>query len=174
MKISSPPPWPCRRPRRTVVKFLMLGFRDLDVSLDSWIAATFTLCFSRKRSNSDSLLPIPFALNCKMLNVSSLGLLVVVGAGGGCVGGGAGGGTAGLACPIFRPFVLSSIFEIRTLRMHPARTAVAQVADSSTRDVARAEGAGILCSRSWIWLHISAGEESSFESGNRGSSQRRR
>ena len=47
-----------------------------------------------------------------------------------------------------------------------------QVADSSTRDVARADGAGILCSRSWIWLHISAGEEASFESGNRGSSQR--
>ena len=46
--------------------------------------------FTGKRSNSDSLLPIPFALNCKMLNVSSLGLLVVVGAGGGCVGGGAG------------------------------------------------------------------------------------
>ena len=89
MKISSPPPWPCGRSRRTVVKFLMLGFRDLDVSLDSCIAATFTLCFSRKRSNSDSLLPIPFALNSKMLNVSSLGLLVVVGAGGGCVGGGA-------------------------------------------------------------------------------------
>ena len=124
----------------------MRGFRDWD----SCIAATFTLCFSRKRSNSDSLLPIPFALGCKMLNVSSLGLLVVVGAGG--------------------PFVLSSIFEIRTLRMHLARTAVAQVADSSTRDVARADGAGILCSRSWIWLHISAGEEASFESGNRGSS----
>ena len=48
--------------------------------------------------------------------------------------------------------------------MHPARTAVAQVADSSTRDVARADGAGILCSRSWIWLHISAGKEASFES----------
>ena len=90
MKISSPPPWPCGRSRRTVVKFLMRGFRDLDVSLDSCIAATFTLCFSRKRSNSDSLLPIPFALNCKMLNVSSMGLLVVVRAGGGCVGGGAG------------------------------------------------------------------------------------
>ena len=90
MKISSPPPWPCGRSRRTVVKFLMLGFRDLDVSLDSCIAATFTLCFSRKRSNSDSLLPIPFALNCKMLNVSSLGLLVIVGAGSGCVGGGPG------------------------------------------------------------------------------------
>ena len=40
MKISSPPPWPCGRSRRTVVKFLMLGFRDLDVSLDSCIAAT--------------------------------------------------------------------------------------------------------------------------------------
>ena len=145
----------------------MRGFRDLAVSLDSCIAATFTLCFSRKHSNSDSLLPIPFALNCKMLNMSSLGLLVVVGAGGSCAGGGPG------ACPIFRPFVLSSIFEIRTLRMHPARTAVAQVADSSTRDVARADGAGILCSRSWIWLHISAGE-ASFESGNRGSSLRRR
>ena len=90
MKISSPLPWPCGRSRRTAVKFLMLGFRDLDVSLDSCIAATFTLCFSRKRSNSDSLLPISFALNCRMLNVSSLGLLVVVGAGGGCVGGGAG------------------------------------------------------------------------------------
>ena len=51
---------------------------------------------------------------------------------------------------------------------------MAQVADSSTRDVARADGAGILCSRSWIWLHISAGEEALFESGNRGSSQRRR
>ena len=55
--------------------------------------------------------------------------------------------------------------------MHPARTAVAQVADSSTRDVVLADGAGILGSRSWIWLHISAGEEASFESGNRGSSQ---
>ena len=81
MKISSPPPWPCGRSRRTVVKFWMRGLHDLD----SCIAATFTLCFSRKRSNSDSLLPIPFALN-----VPSLGLLVVVGAGGGCVGGGAG------------------------------------------------------------------------------------
>ena len=25
MKISSPPPWPCGRSRRTVVKFSMLG-----------------------------------------------------------------------------------------------------------------------------------------------------
>ena len=63
----------------------------MDVSLDFCIfAATFTLCFTRKRSNSDSLLPIPFGLNCKMLYVSSLGLLVVVGAGGSCAGGGAG------------------------------------------------------------------------------------
>ena len=54
--------------------------------------------------------------------------------------------------------------------MHPERTAVAQVADSSTRDVARADGAEILCSRSWVWLHISPGEEASFESGNHGSS----
>ena len=88
--INSPWPWPCGRSRRTVVKFLVRGFRDLDVSLDSCIAATSTLCYSRKRSNFDSLLPIPFALSCKMLNVSSLGLLVVVGDGGGCVGGGAG------------------------------------------------------------------------------------
>ena len=65
----------------------MQGFLDFGVSFDSCITATLTLLFSITTPSSVSLLPIPFALSCRTLNVlSSVG---GVGVGGGeGVGGG--------------------------------------------------------------------------------------
>ena len=61
------------------------------MSFDSCITATLTLLFSITAPSSVSLLPIPFALSCRTLNVLSSLFLSVggVGVGGGeCVGGG--------------------------------------------------------------------------------------
>ena len=44
---------------------------DFDESLDSCITATFTLFLSNTAPSSVSLLPIPLALSCRMLNVLS-------------------------------------------------------------------------------------------------------
>ena len=45
-----------------VAKFWMLGVLELEEIFDSYITATLTLCFSV------SLLPMPFALTCMMVN----------------------------------------------------------------------------------------------------------
>ena len=49
----------------------MPGFLDFDESFDSCITATLTLFLSNTTPGSVSLLPIPLALSCKMLNVLS-------------------------------------------------------------------------------------------------------
>ena len=51
----------------------MQWFLDFDESFDSCITATLTLFLSNTTPSSVSLLPIPLALNCRMLNeLSSL------------------------------------------------------------------------------------------------------
>ena len=62
----------------------MEGFLDFGVSFDSCITTTLTLLFSIHTPSSVSLLPIPFALSCRTLNVLSSFLSVGgVGVGGG-------------------------------------------------------------------------------------------
>ena len=46
----------------------MLGVLELDDSFDSCITSTVTLCRSKNSPNSVTLLPMPFALNCMMVN----------------------------------------------------------------------------------------------------------
>ena len=48
--------------------FWMLGVLELEESFDSRITDTLTLCRSKNSHISVSLLPIPFALNCMMVN----------------------------------------------------------------------------------------------------------
>ena len=65
----------------------MQVFIYFGVSLDSCITATLTLLFSITTPSSVNLLPIPFALSCRTLNVLSSLFLSVGGVG---VGGGEG------------------------------------------------------------------------------------
>ena len=67
----------------------MLGVLELEESFDSCITATLTLCCSKNSPNSVSLLPMPFALNCMMVNEfpSTACVGIDVGSGLGRVGG---------------------------------------------------------------------------------------
>ena len=67
----------------------MQGFLDFGVRFDSCITATLTLLLSITTPSSVSLLPIPFALSCRTLNVMSSLFWFVGGVG---VGGGEGVG----------------------------------------------------------------------------------
>ena len=67
----------------------MQGFLDFGVSFDSCITVTLTLVFSITTPSSVSVLPIPFALSCRTLNVLSSLFLSVGGIG---LGGGEGVG----------------------------------------------------------------------------------
>ena len=58
------------------------------MSFDSCITATLTLCHTK---NSTCLLPMPFALNCRMVKRSPLEALVVIGDVSCCGFGGVGG-----------------------------------------------------------------------------------
>ena len=66
--MSKPPPWPALRSFRTVMKFCMLGVFEFEESFDSCMPATLTLCRFKNSPNSVSLLAMPFALNCMMVN----------------------------------------------------------------------------------------------------------
>ena len=83
INVSKPPPSPWSRFFLTVVKFWMFGVREFKVSFDSWITATLTLCRSKNSPSSTCLLPMPFALNCRMVKGSSSEALVVTGDGNG-------------------------------------------------------------------------------------------
>ena len=67
----------------------MQGLLDLGDNFDSCITATLTLFLSNTTSSSVSLFPIPLALSCRMLNVLSLLICLVGGAGAGDLVGGA-------------------------------------------------------------------------------------
>ena len=67
----------------------MLGVLELEESFNSCITTTLTLCRFKNSSNSVSLLPMPFALNCMMVNEFSS--TACVGIGGGCSFGRVGG-----------------------------------------------------------------------------------
>ena len=54
------------------------------MSFDSRIIATLTLCRSKNSPSSTSLLPMPFALNFRMVKGSSSEALVVIDDGSGC------------------------------------------------------------------------------------------
>ena len=70
----------------------MQGFLDFDESFNSCITATLTLFLSNTTPSSVSLFPIPFALNCRTLNVLSS---LICSADGAEVGDGEGGGDVG-------------------------------------------------------------------------------
>ena len=61
----------------------MHGVLELEESFNSCITATLTLCRFKNPPNSVSLLPIPFALNCMMVN--EIPSTACVGIGGGFV-----------------------------------------------------------------------------------------
>ena len=67
----------------------MLGVLELEESFDSCIPATLTLCRFKNSPNSVSLLPMPFVLNCMMVN--EISSTACVGIGGGCSFGRVGG-----------------------------------------------------------------------------------
>ena len=57
--------------RTAKLEILNTGFLDFAVILDSRMAATLTLCASRKMLSSVCLLQIPLAFHCSMLNILS-------------------------------------------------------------------------------------------------------
>ena len=57
----------------------MLGVLELEESFDSCITTTLTLCRFKNSPNSVSLLPMPFALNCMMVNEFSSTACVGIG-----------------------------------------------------------------------------------------------
>ena len=67
------------------MKFWKLGVLELEESIDSCITATLTLCRFKNSSHSVSLLPMPFALNCMMVNEFPLTSCVRID-GGSCCG----------------------------------------------------------------------------------------
>ena len=67
------------------------GVLELDESYDSCITATLTLCRFKKSPNSVSLLPMPFALNCMMVNEFPSTTSVRIDVGSGCCFGRVGG-----------------------------------------------------------------------------------
>ena len=67
----------------------MLGVLELEESFDSCITATLTLGRFKNSPNSVSLLPMPFALNCMMVN--EFPSTACVGIGNGCSFGRVGG-----------------------------------------------------------------------------------
>ena len=75
----------------TVVKVWMLGVLEYGESFDSCITATLTLYRFKNSPNSVSLLPMPFALNCMMVNEFPSTACVGVDVGIGCCFGRVGG-----------------------------------------------------------------------------------
>ena len=67
----------------------MPGVLELGESFDSYITAILTLCLFKNSPNSVSLLPMPFALNCMIVNEfsSTACVGIDVGSGFGRVGG---------------------------------------------------------------------------------------
>ena len=120
----------------------MLGLLDFAVSLDSWMAATLTLCASRKMLSSVCLLPIPLAFHCSMLNVLS----DMVGMWGGSRRWGRHawlwwrhtGGTD----PAIGFTIVRSVSKTRTSWMYPMRTSCTQVTGTLASDVFDADRAG--------------------------------
>ena len=76
----------------------MLGVLELEESFDPFITATLTLCHFKNSPNSVSLLPMPFALNCMMVNEFPSPACVRIDVGSGC--GFGGWGTARAAYPV--------------------------------------------------------------------------
>ena len=74
-----------------LLSFEMFGVRDFKVSFDSWITATINLCRSKYSPSSTCLLPMPFALNYRIVKGSPSKALVVIGDGSGFGIGGVGG-----------------------------------------------------------------------------------
>ena len=62
----------------------MLRVLELEESLHSCITATLTLCRSKNSPNSVILLPMPFALNCMMVNEFPSTACVGIDVGSGC------------------------------------------------------------------------------------------
>ena len=69
----------------------MLGVLELGESFDSCISATLTLCRFKNSPNFVSLLPMPFALNCMMVNEFPSTACVGIDVGSGCGFGRVGG-----------------------------------------------------------------------------------
>ena len=69
----------------------MFGVLELEESCDSCITATLTLCRAKNLPNSVSLLTMPFALNCMMVNEFPSTACVGIDVGSGCDIGSMGG-----------------------------------------------------------------------------------
>ena len=69
----------------------MIGVLELGERFDSCIRATLTLCRFKNSPNSVSLLPMPFALNCMMVNEFPSTACVGIDVGSGCGFGRVGG-----------------------------------------------------------------------------------
>ena len=119
VKARKPPYWPWRWSFRTVVKFWMLEVLELGETFDSCITATLTLCRCKNLPNSISLLSMPFALNCMMVN--EFPSTACVGIDVGCSFGRVGGELQEL----HTQSLICCILKTRTLRMHPPRTTIA-------------------------------------------------
>ena len=65
----------------------MLGVLELKESFDSCITSTLTVCRLKNSPNSVSLLPMPFAMNCMLVNEFPLTAYVGSGCDFGRVGG---------------------------------------------------------------------------------------
>ena len=74
-----------------MVKFWMLGVLVLEESFDSCITDTLTLCRFKNTPHFASLLPMPFALNCMMVNELPSTACVGIDVGSGCGFGRVGG-----------------------------------------------------------------------------------
>ena len=63
--------------------FWMFGPQEFKVSFDSWITATLTLCHSKNSPSSTCWLPMPFALNYRIVKGSPSESFVVISDGSG-------------------------------------------------------------------------------------------
>ena len=69
----------------------MIGVLELEESFDSCITATLKLCCFKNSPNSVRLLPMPFALNCMVVNELPSTACVGIDVGSGCGFGRVGG-----------------------------------------------------------------------------------
>ena len=111
------------------------------------MAATLTLCASRKMLSSVCLLPMPLAFHCSMLNI----LFNMVGMWPGLDGG---VGTRGCGGVLHGSMIIRNVSKTRTFRMYPMRASCCiQVAGILGSDVLETDRAGVPW-RAGVRVHI--------------------
>ena len=91
---------------------------ELEESFDSCITSTLTLCRFKNSPDYVSLLLIPFALNCMMVNEFPSTACDGIDVGSGC-------GFGRVAYPVLNLPVLCCVLKNISLRMYPSRTTIA-------------------------------------------------